>query len=158
MCSKAASGSPAALLDWNNNFSTDPIKTSVFHCFHLPKAFFGEQKMITRKSSPARSAKKTRMATIVGRISPGPFTYCRVSTDDLCGRCLVPGKGRFTEEKLDTFGGYGVIEVPNFQNCSNSSAKTVTSIMSRYQSIGGRCDEDALSTTFAGCLSPSLKL
>jgi L-fucose isomerase-like protein len=25
------------------------------------------------------------------------------------------GEGRFTEEKLDTFGGYGVIEVPNFQ-------------------------------------------
>jgi L-fucose isomerase-like protein len=25
------------------------------------------------------------------------------------------GEGRFTEDKLDTFGGYGVIEVPNFQ-------------------------------------------
>jgi L-fucose isomerase-like protein len=25
------------------------------------------------------------------------------------------GQGRFTEDKLDTFGGYGVIEVPEFQ-------------------------------------------
>lgn len=25
------------------------------------------------------------------------------------------GEGRFTTDKLDTFGGYGVIEVPNFQ-------------------------------------------
>jgi L-fucose isomerase-like protein len=25
------------------------------------------------------------------------------------------GEGRFTEDRLDTFGGYGVIEVPRFQ-------------------------------------------
>jgi L-fucose isomerase-like protein len=60
--------------------------------------------------------KENTYGTIVGRISPGPFTYCRVSTDDLNGRMAsYLGEGRFTEDKLDTFGGYGVIEVPNFQ-------------------------------------------
>ncbi|HXC99013.1 MAG TPA: fucose isomerase, partial [Verrucomicrobiae bacterium] len=50
------------------------------------------------------------------RIAPGPFTYCRISTDDLNGRISgYIGEGRFTEDKLDTFGGYGVIEVPEFQ-------------------------------------------
>jgi L-fucose isomerase-like protein len=54
--------------------------------------------------------------TIVGRVPPGPFTYCRVSTDDLEGAIVsYVGEGRFTDDVLDTFGGYGVIEVPGFQ-------------------------------------------
>src|SRR5258705_12954215 len=42
---QAASGKPAALLDWNNNFGRDPNKGVVFHCSNLPKAFFAEQRM-----------------------------------------------------------------------------------------------------------------
>ena len=37
---QAASGTPAALLDWNNNYGDDPDKGVVFHCSNLPKAFF----------------------------------------------------------------------------------------------------------------------
>ena len=52
----------------------------------------------------------------VGQVSPGPFTFCRISTDDLGGRVGgYVGEGQFTTDKLDTFGGYGVIEVPAFQ-------------------------------------------
>ena len=61
--------------------------------------------------------KENTYGTIVGPIRPGPFTYCRISTDDLHGRVSsYLGEGRFTEDKLDTFGGYGVIEVPRFQD------------------------------------------
>ncbi|HXU76672.1 MAG TPA: L-fucose/L-arabinose isomerase family protein [Methylomirabilota bacterium] len=113
---QAASGQPAALLDWNNNFSTDPNKGVVFHCSNLPKAFFVEQKMDYQEIIAGTVGKENTYGTIVGRISPGPFTYCRISTDDLNGRITsYVGEGRFTEDKLDTFGGYGVIEVPNFQ-------------------------------------------
>jgi L-fucose isomerase-like protein len=113
---QAASGQPAALLDWNNNFGGDPNKGVVFHCSNLPKAFFAEQKMDYQEIIAGTVGKANTYGTIVGRISPGPFTYCRVSTDDLAGRVVAyVGQGRFTEEKLDTFGGYGVIEVPNFQ-------------------------------------------
>ncbi len=113
---QAASRSPAALLDWNNNFSTDPNKGVVFHCSNLPKAFFGEQRMDYQEIIAGTVGKENTYGTIVGRISPGPFTYCRISTDDLRGRVSsYLGEGRFTEDKLDTFGGYGVIEVPNFQ-------------------------------------------
>jgi L-fucose isomerase-like protein len=113
---QAASGSPAALLDWNNNFNTDPNKGVVFHCSNLPKAFFADQKMDYQEIIAGTVGKENTFGTIVGRVSPGPFTYCRVSTDDLNGRvsCYL-GEGRFTEDKLDTFGGYGVIEVPAFQ-------------------------------------------
>jgi L-fucose isomerase-like protein len=113
---QAASGKPAALLDWNNNFGGDPNKGVVFHCSNLPKAFFVEQRMDYQEIIAGTVGKENTYGTIVGRISPGPFTYCRVSTDDVNGRvCSYLGEGRFTEDKLDTFGGYGVIELPEFQ-------------------------------------------
>ncbi len=113
---QAASLKPAALLDWNNNFAEDPNKGVVFHCSNLPKAFFVEQKMDYQEIIAGTVGKENTFGTIVGRIAPGPFTYCRVSTDDLQGRvaCYV-GEARFTEDQLQTFGGYGVIEVPDFQ-------------------------------------------
>jgi L-fucose isomerase-like protein len=113
---QAASGSPAALLDWNNNFGEDPNKGVVFHCSNLPKAFFAEQRMDYQEIIAGTVGKENTYGTIVGRIAPGPFTYCRVSTDDLSGRVAsYVGEGRFTDDRLDTFGGYGVIEVPDFQ-------------------------------------------
>jgi L-fucose isomerase-like protein len=113
---QAASGKPAALLDWNNNFGGDPNKGVVFHCSNLPKAFFAEQKMDYQEIIAGTVGKENTYGTIVGRIAPGPFTYCRISTDDQNGRISgYLGEGRFTEDKLDTFGGYGVIEVPQFQ-------------------------------------------
>ena len=113
---QAASGQPAALLDWNNNFNGDPNKGVVFHCSNLPKAFFVEQKMDYQEIIAGTVGKENTYGTIVGRISPGPFTYCRVSTDDLTVVShRYVGQGRFTDDKLDTFGGFGVIEVPEFQ-------------------------------------------
>jgi L-fucose isomerase-like protein len=113
---QAASGQPAALLDWNNNFNGDPNKGVVFHCSNLPKAFFVEQKMDYQEIIAGTVGKENTYGTIVGRISPGPFTYCRISTDDFGGRVAgYLGEGVFTHDKLDTFGGYGVIEVPEFQ-------------------------------------------
>lgn len=48
---------------------------------------------------------------------PTPVTYCRVSTDDEMGsiRAYV-GEGEITPDKVSTFGGYGVIKVPDFQD------------------------------------------
>jgi L-fucose isomerase-like protein len=113
---QSASGSPAALLDWNNNFGEDPNKGVVFHCSNLPKAFFAEQRMDYQEIIAGTVGKENTYGTIVGRIAPGPFTYCRVSTDDFTGRIAsYVGEGRFTDDRLDTFGGYGVIEVPQFQ-------------------------------------------
>jgi L-fucose isomerase-like protein len=113
---QAASNQPAALLDWNNNFAGDPDKGVVFHCSNLPKAFFVDQRMDYQEIIASTVGKENTFGTIVGRIAPGPFTYCRVSTDDLQGRVAsYVGEGRFTDDQLQTFGGYGVIEVPHFQ-------------------------------------------
>ncbi len=60
--------------------------------------------------------KENAFGTIVGRVKPGPFTYCRLTTDDEAGviRGYV-GQGKVTADKLSTFGGYGVIQIPSFQ-------------------------------------------
>ncbi len=113
---QAASGKPAALLDWNNNYGTDPDKGVVFHCSNLPKDFFESQKMDYQEIIAGTVGRDNTYGTIVGSIAAGPFTYCRVSTDDNNGliRAYV-GEGEFTGEKLDTFGGYGVFKVNRLQ-------------------------------------------
>ncbi len=40
-----ASGTPSALLDWNNNYGDDPDKAVCFHCSNLPKHFFADVRM-----------------------------------------------------------------------------------------------------------------
>jgi L-fucose isomerase-like protein len=113
---QSASGQPAALLDWNNNYGEDPNKGVVFHCSNLPKSFFGEHRMDYQEIIAGTVGKENTFGTIVGRISPGPFSYCRVSTDDEAGVVTsYVGEGTFTDDSLQTFGGYGVIEIADFQ-------------------------------------------
>ena len=47
---------------------------------------------------------------------PGPFTFTRVSTDDVAGtvRAYV-GEGEVVEDPMSTFGGYGVARIPGLQ-------------------------------------------
>ncbi|MFL7791962.1 MAG: L-fucose/L-arabinose isomerase family protein [Anaerolineae bacterium] len=111
-----ASGKASALLDWNNNYADDPDKGIVFHCSNLPKAFFADINMDYQEIIAGSVGKENTYGTVVGRIKPGPFTYCRVSTDDERGviRAYL-GEGQVTADPLETFGGYGVIEIPGFQ-------------------------------------------
>jgi len=60
--------------------------------------------------------KDNTYGTIVGRIAPGKATFCRTTTDDAAGVISTyVGEGEFTNDKLDTFGGYGVMKIPNLQ-------------------------------------------
>ena len=111
-----ASGTPSALLDWNNNYGTDPDKTVLFHCSNLPKSFFGASKMDYHQIIAESVGKENAYGTIVGRIAPAKATFCRVTTDDASGIISTyVGEGQFTNDKLDTFGGYGVMKIPNLQ-------------------------------------------
>jgi L-fucose isomerase-like protein len=145
---QAASDKPAALLDWNNNYADDPNKGVVFHCSNLPKAFFSDHKMDYQEIIAGTVGKENTYGTIVGRVAPGAFTYCRPSTDDLNGTIQAyVGEGRFTDDKLLTFGGYGVIEIPQFQTllqfiCRNGFEHHVAA--TRAQVAGAV--EDALET------------
>ena len=111
-----AAAAPAALLDWNNNYGDTLDKGVVFHCSNLPKSFFGEQRMDYQEIIAGTVGRENTYGTIVGRIAPGPFTYARVSTDDLEGKIRsYVGEGTFTDDTLLSFGGYGVFEVPRLQ-------------------------------------------
>ena len=53
---------------------------------------------------------------IYGQISKRPFTYLRITTDDFAGKIRAyTGEGQFTDDPLNTFGGYGVVQVPRCQ-------------------------------------------
>ncbi len=112
-----ASDRPSALVDWNNNYGNDPNKGVVFHCSNLPKDFFqGEIQMDYQAIIAGTVGKDNTYGTVVGRLKPVPFTFLRISTDDACGciRAYV-GEGKLTKDPLQTFGGFGVVEIPNFQ-------------------------------------------
>jgi L-fucose isomerase-like protein len=57
-----ASGSPSALLDWNNNYGSDPNKCVCFHCSNLPKHFFKEVNMDYQAIIAGTVGKKTPSA------------------------------------------------------------------------------------------------
>jgi len=111
-----AAQAPAALVDWNNNYGEDPDKCILFHCSNLPKSLFAKHKMAVQEIIAGSVGMENACGSIVGRLAAGPVTYARVDTDDVCGRIRAyVGEGRLTDDPLETFGGYGVCEIPNLQ-------------------------------------------
>lgn len=119
-----ASGKPSAIVDWNNNYGTDPDKAVIFHCSNLPKSLFVEE-TVSAANAPRMDyqaiiagtvGRENTYGTVVGRMKAQPFTYCRVATDDLNGSILsYIGEAETTSDPISTFGGYGVVCIPNFQ-------------------------------------------
>ena len=111
-----ASGTPSAILDWNNNYGADPDKCVLFHCSNLPRSFFKSPKMDYQEIIAGAVGKENTYGTVVGRIAPNKATFCRITTDEAAGVISAyVGEGQFTDDKLDTFGGYGVMKIPNLQ-------------------------------------------
>ena len=145
-----ASGRPSALIDFNNNYGDDPDRAVVFHCSNLPAQIFAELPRMDYQAIIAGTVgKENTFGTVVGRIKHEPFSFCRVSTDDETGRiCAYVGEGEFTDDPLETFGGFGVVRIPSLQGllqhiCENGyehhaavnlarSAKPVAEALSKY--------------------------
>src|SRR5450755_3675878 len=111
-----ASGTPSALLDWNNNYGTNPNKAVCFHCSNLPKHFFRSVRMDFQQIIAGTVGKENTYGTVVGLIKPEKMSFARFSTDDTAGKMRgYVGEGRFTDDPLETFGGAGVVEIPELQ-------------------------------------------
>jgi L-fucose isomerase-like protein len=111
-----ASGSPSALLDWNNNFAEDPDKCILFHCSNFPKAFLNNMEMTYQAIIAGSVGQENAYGNCCGDIVPGPITYARLSTFDTNGSLIgYFGEGEFVENDLDTFGGFGVAHIPELQ-------------------------------------------
>jgi L-fucose isomerase-like protein len=114
---RLASGTPSALLDWNNNYGDNPNKAVCFHCSNLPKHFFANVNMDFQAIIAGTVGKENTFGTCVGRVKSGAMSYARFSTDDYTGRIRgYVGDGQFTNDPLETFGGAGVVEIPRMQD------------------------------------------
>ena len=111
-----ASGTPSALVDWNNNYGRDPDKCVLFHCGNWAKSFTPDAKIATAPILGTTLGEQNTYGAMSGRTPAGPLTFGRVSTDDTAGAVRAYlGEGRFTDDPLATFGSRAVVEVPRLQ-------------------------------------------
>jgi len=112
-----ASGTPSALVDWNNNYGSDPDRCVLFHCGNWAKSFLPDIEIKNAEILSTTLGTENTYGAVAGRVPAGPLTYARISTDDTYGmiRTYV-GEGEFTDDVLDTFGARAVVHVPNLQN------------------------------------------
>jgi len=120
-----ASGSPAALVDWNNNYSDDPDRCVLFHCGNWAKSFIPDTEIKTAPILGTTLGEENTYGAMAGRAVGGPMTYARVSTDDTNGSIRAyTGQGELTDDPLDTFGQRAVAHVPGLQGLLAHICKT----------------------------------
>lgn len=112
-----ASGRPAALSDWNNNFAEDRNKCVCTHCGNFPKSFVQNEISLGTLGVLGRTLGKVNtFGAVYGKCTEGDFTFFRISTDDTLG-CIKSylGKGRLTNDPYGMDGCIAVTEVANLQ-------------------------------------------
>ena len=113
-----ASGSPAACLDWNNNYADEDDKRILFHCGPVPKSLMTGPGRIADHAILANSVGQGRgFGCHVGRIAPSAFTFASMVTDQ--GRLrFYLGEGEFTSDPIpeEFFGCAGVAKIERLQD------------------------------------------
>lgn len=111
-----ASGTPSALVDWNNNYAGDPNKCVFFHCGNWAKSLLTEAEISVAPILGSTLGVENTYGAMAGRTAAGPMSFARISTDDREGRIKAyVGEGHFTNDPLQTFGTRAVVEVPGLQ-------------------------------------------
>ncbi len=112
-----ASGNPAAILDWNNNYGEERNKCSGIHCSNYPKSFISNEIEISNLDVLGASLGEEKcFGAVKGKVAAGQFTYFRISTDDLKGSIKAYlGEGEFTDDPYDMDGGVAICKVDNLQ-------------------------------------------
>lgn len=120
-----ASGTPAALVDWNNNFNNDPNKCLFFHCGNWAKSLIPDPEIITAEVLGTILGTENTWGALQGRPQPGPMTFARVDTDDRRGVIhSYVGEGCFTDDALSTMiGSHAVVEVQGLQELMRHIAR-----------------------------------
>jgi L-fucose isomerase-like protein len=115
-----ASGSPSALVDWNNNYADDDTKCVLFHCGNWAKAFLPDITMSTAPILGTSVGTENTYGALEGRTPAMPLTFGRISTDDCKGviKAYI-GEGELTNDALNTFGNRAVAQISNLQGLMN---------------------------------------
>jgi L-fucose isomerase-like protein len=111
-----AAGSPAAIVDWNNNYGSEDDKCALFHCGNWAKSFLPDIKIGTAPILGTTLGIENTYGALEGRTPAGPLTYGRITTADTDGsiRAYI-GEGDLTDDELKTFGTRAVAHVPKLQ-------------------------------------------
>ena len=111
-----ASGSPSALVDWNNNYADDDEKCVLFHCGNWAKSFLPDIQISTAPIIGTSVGTENTYGALEGRTPASLLTYGRISTDDCKGvmKAYI-GEGELTNDALNTFGNRAVAQINNLQ-------------------------------------------
>lgn len=112
-----ASGTPSALVDWNNNYAGDDTKCVLFHCGNWAKSFLPDITISTAPILGTSVGTENTYGALDGRTPAMPLTFGRISTDDCRGiiKAYV-GEGELTNDALETFGNRAVAKIDRLQN------------------------------------------
>lgn len=113
-----ASGRPATVLDWNNNYHDEDDKCILFHCGPVPRELMTDKGHVSDHLILANSVgENNSYGCVVGRIAPTDLTFGSMMTD--AGKVKIfLGDGRFTEDPIpgNFFGAAGVAEIDKLQD------------------------------------------
>jgi L-fucose isomerase-like protein len=136
-----ASGSPSALVDWNNNYADDENKCVLFHCGNWAKSFLPDIEISTAPILGTTVGVENTYGALDGRTPAMPLTYGRLSTDDSKGiiKAYI-GEGDLTDDALKTFGNRAVAQINDLQGlmkyvCRNGFEHHVVMNASKTASI-----------------------
>lgn len=144
-----AAGSPAALMDWNNNIADDRDNCICLHCANFPKEFFRSDIEIECLDVLGSTlGKENCFGACKGQVAEGNMTFVRFTTDDTRGilKAYV-GEGQFEAKAIPTKGGVANCRVPHLQQllqyiCKNGFEHHVCFVRGHVADIL----EEALST------------
>ena len=114
-----ASGSPAALADWNNLHNEDDELVNVWHCGVFPASFakgkpkLGVHEILARGGVAPREDAE---ATVEFVSKAGPVTLARVTQDPGGAWKALIAQGALEDNPAVTFGGYGWCRIPHLQD------------------------------------------
>jgi L-fucose isomerase-like protein len=111
-----AGATPAALVDWNNNYADDDEKCVLFHCGNWAKSFLPDIKIANAPILGSILGVENTYGALDGRTPAGPLTFGRITTADADGKIRTyVGEGELTNDPLDTFGNRAVAKIPRLQ-------------------------------------------
>ena len=111
-----ATGKPAACLDWNNNYGTDPDKVIMFHCGPVAQSLMTAKGTVTDHKMFSKTNLGCGWGSNEGRIAPFDMTYSNCKTEN--GKLtFYIGEGEFTDDEIEPgfFGCGGVAKIENLQ-------------------------------------------
>ena len=93
-----------------------PEQGGLFPLLELAETFLRRVKMDFQEIIAGTVGNENTYGTCVGLVKPAPMSFARFSTDDTSGKMRgYVGEGAFTDDPLNTFGGAGVVEIPEMQ-------------------------------------------